>query len=48
MVMPEEERKTAAETPARRDPTDHPWLEMPMDESAPDEVVRYSLDEIRF
>ncbi len=48
MVMPEEERKTAADTPSGRDPKDHPWLEMPMDESSLDEALRYTLDEIRF
>ncbi len=45
--MPEEEKKVAAESPALRDRTEHPWIEMPMDDG-PDEVVRYSLDEIRF
>ena len=26
----------------------HPWIEMPTEEDSPDEVIRYSLDEIRF
>ena len=29
------------------DPTDHPWIEMPMDNDSLDETVRFSLDEIR-
>ena len=29
------------------DPTDHPWIEMPMDGDSLDETVRFSLDEIR-
>ena len=28
------------------DPQDHPWLEMPVEDSV-DEEIRYSLDEIR-
>ena len=28
------------------DPQDHPWLEMPLDDSVAEEI-RYSLDEIR-
>ena len=28
------------------DPQDHPWLEMPMEDSV-DEEIRYSLDELR-
>ena len=28
-------------------PTDHPWIEMPMDDDSLDETVRFSLDEIR-
>jgi hypothetical protein len=46
--MPEEEKKISADPPAMRERSEHPWIEMPMDESAPDEVLRYSLDEIRF
>lgn len=26
----------------------HSWIEMSTDEESPDEVIRYSLDEIRF
>ena len=29
------------------DPQDHPWLEMPVEDSV-DEEIRYSLDEIRY
>lgn len=28
-------------------PQDHPWIEMPIDDSV-DEDIRYSLDELRF
>ena len=31
-----------------REPTDHPWVEMPTDDDSLDETLRYSLDEIRF
>ncbi len=45
--MQEEQTRnnTSPEEPRRRD--DHPWLEMSQ-ETGPDEVIRYSLDEIRF
>ena len=33
-------------TEAPYDPKDHPWIEMPSDDSV-DEEIRYSLDEIR-
>jgi hypothetical protein len=46
--MPEEEKKISAESSVLRERYEHPWIEMPMDDSAPDEVLRYSLDEIRF
>ena len=29
------------------DPQDHPWIEMATDDDSIDEVVRFSLDEIR-
>ncbi len=46
--MPEEEKMTSVGAPSMRERSDHPWIEMPADDSGPDEVVRYSLDEIRF
>ena len=45
--MPEEEKKVATGVPVLRERSEHPWIEMPADDG-PDEVVRYSLDEIRF
>lgn len=33
-------------TEASYDPKDHPWIEMPADDSMSEEI-RYSLDEIR-
>ena len=39
--MPEEAPKPVF------DPKDHPWIEMPNDDDSIDEVVRFSLDEIR-
>lgn len=46
--MQEEETRVAA--PVQEEPRfreDHPWLSVSEDDG-PDEVIRYSLDEIRF
>ncbi len=41
MVTPEENPKPAF------DPKDHPWIEMATEDDPLEEVIRYSLDEIR-
>lgn len=45
--MPEENKqeKTAA-NPGRA--TDHPWVDLPVEDDSIGESVRYSLDEIRY
>ncbi len=45
--MPEENQR---ETPAVKEPraTDHPWVDLPVEDDTIGESVRYSLDEIRF
>lgn len=47
--MREEETRDAKPTlNILREATDHPWVDMPMDDDSLDETLRYSLDEIRF
>ena len=45
--VPEENlrEKTASNEPR---PTDHPWVDLPVDDDSIGESVRYSLDEIRY
>ncbi len=47
IIMQEEENPIVFSEPNRSWKEDHPWLEMPLDDSL-DETVRFSLDEIRY
>ncbi len=46
--MRENEPQTAPENEARLRETDHPWVDLPVDDDSLGESVRYSLDEIRY
>jgi len=46
--MLEKESRTPAEADKKPRETDHPWVDMPVDDDSLGESVRYSLDEIRY
>ena len=47
-MQEEEVRKTVETAAAAPRETDHPWVDLPMEDDSIGEAVRYSLDEIRY
>lgn len=45
--MPEENKREKASANPKRT-TDHPWVDLPVEDDTIGESVRYSLDEIRY
>ncbi|MBR6442612.1 MAG: hypothetical protein IKS46_02895 [Clostridia bacterium] len=46
--MRENEPQNKAETETKLRETDHPWVDLPVEDDSLGESVRYSLDEIRY
>ena len=46
--MRENEPQTVGETIKKTRETDHPWVDLPVEDDSLGESVRYSLDEIRY
>ena len=46
--MLENETQKPAEAAKKTRETDHPWVDLPIDDDSLGESVRYSLDEIRY
>ena len=46
--MREEESRTELSGGQETRPTDHPWVDLPLEDDSLGEAVRYSLDEIRY